>query len=110
MLEEPFTINKQKVRELNLRLIKEYFETRKGQLRYFGLPGEGMRDILRWKDFFAFFCAVERGEPGEELLLQHNLWLSAFKYGISDKLHLLRGEGVCGAMEQKSGLGENGKR
>ena len=92
MPEEPFTINKQKVRELNLRLIKEYFETRKGQLRYFGLPGEGMRDILLWKDFFAYFCAVERGEPGEEFLLQHNLWLSAFKYGISDKLHLLRGE------------------
>lgn len=51
MPEEPFTINKQKVRELNLLLIKEYFETRKGQLRYFGLPGEGMRDILLWKDF-----------------------------------------------------------
>jgi hypothetical protein len=92
MLEEPFTINKQKVRELNLLLIKKYFEKRKEQLRYFGLPGEGMRDILLWKDFFAFFCAVERGKPGEEFLLQHNLRLSAFKYGISDKLHLLRGE------------------
>lgn len=92
MLEEPFTVNKQKVRELDLLLIKEYFVKRKGQLRYFGLPGEGMRDILLWKDFFSYFCAVERGEPDEEFLLQHNLRLSAFKYGISDKLHLLRGE------------------
>ncbi len=92
MLEEPFTINKKKVRELNLRLIREHFEKRKGQLRYFGLPGESMRDILLWKEFFSYFCAVERGEPGEEFLLQHNLRLSAFKYGISDKLNLLRGE------------------
>lgn len=92
MLEEPFTANKQKVRELNFRLIRERFEKRKGQLRYFGLPGEGMRDILLWNEFFLSFCAVERGEPDEEFLLQHNLWLSAFKYGISDKLHLLRGE------------------
>ncbi len=92
MPEEPFTINKQKVRELNLRLIQEHFEKRKGQLRYFGLPGESMRDILLWKDFFSYFCAVERGEPGEEFLLQHNLRLSALKYGISDRLHLLRGE------------------
>src|SRR2546421_6061968 len=92
MLEEPFTVNKQKVRELNLRLIKKHFEKRKGQLRYFGLPGEGMRDILLWQEFFSDFYAVERGKPGEEFLIQHNLHLSAFKYGISDKLHLLRGE------------------
>lgn len=92
MLNEPFTVNKQKVRELNLRLIKEHFEKRKGQLCYFGLPGEGMRDILLWQEFFSDFYAVERGEPGEEFLLQHNLHLSAFKYGVSDKLHLLRGE------------------
>jgi hypothetical protein len=92
MLTEPFTINKQKVRELNLRLIEKHFELRKGQLRYFGLPGESMRDILLWKEFFACFFAAERGEPGKEFRLQHDLRLSALKYGVSDKLHLLRGE------------------
>ena len=36
--------------------------------------------------------AVERGEPREEVVLQHNLLLSAFKYGIANQLHLLRGD------------------
>lgn len=92
MVTEPFTINKQKVRELNLRLIEKHFASRKGHLRYFGLPGESMRDILLWKDYFAYFLAVERGKPGEEFRLQHNLLLNALKHGVADKLHLLRGE------------------
>lgn len=92
MMADPFTVNKQKVRELDLLLIQKYFETSKGSLHYLGLPGESMRDILLWKEYFATFVAVERGMPGEEERLQHDLILSAFKGGITDILYLLRGD------------------
>lgn len=92
MTSEPFTANKQKMRELDLQLIMKYFEASKGSLHYFGLPGESIRDILFWNEYFASFVAVERGEPGEEVILQHNLLLSAFKHGIANQLHLLRGD------------------
>jgi hypothetical protein len=89
---DPFTVNKQKVRELNLHLIERHFASCKGQLRYLGLPAESLRDILLWQDYFVYFAAVERGKPNEEYILQHNIELNAMKYGISDKLHLLRGD------------------
>jgi len=92
MSADPFTVNKRKVRELNLRLIERHFEPRKGQLKYLGLPAETLRDILLWNDYFAYFAAVERGRPDEEYVLQHNIELSAMKFGIADKLHLLRGD------------------
>ena len=52
-LNDPFTLNKQKIRELNLCLIERHFHSHKGELRYLGLPAASMRDILLWKDYLA---------------------------------------------------------
>ena len=73
MKRDPFTKNKQKVRDMDFLLIKRYFETRKGMLRYLGLPASTMADLLQWQEYFKHFSAVERGRPGEEYIYQHNL-------------------------------------
>jgi hypothetical protein len=89
---DPFTVNKQKIRELNLRLIERQFHSRKGELKYFGLPAASMKDILLWQDYFMRFTVVERGRPGEEYRLQHNLELTAMRYGLTNRVYLLRGD------------------
>ncbi len=92
MAGDPFTANKQKVREMDLRLIKRYFEDRKGHLRYLGLPASTMMDVLQWQEYLAHISAVERGRPGEEYRYQHDLMLTAMQHGLADRLELLRGD------------------
>lgn len=92
MTRDIFTPNKQKVREMNFRLIERYFNKRKGTLRFLGLPASTMMDVLQWQSYFQHITAVERGEPGKEYLYQHNLMLTAMQYGLAGKLDLLRGD------------------
>ncbi|MEN7981991.1 MAG: hypothetical protein ABFQ65_00920 [Nanoarchaeota archaeon] len=87
-----FTKNKQKVREMNLILIKRFNLDKKEKLKYFGLPSEEMKDISLWKEYLSNVSAVERGIKGQEHIKQHNLLLRSFLLGISDKIKLYRGE------------------
>jgi len=92
MARDIFTQNKQKVRQMDLRLIERYFKDRKGDLRYLGLPASTMMDILLWRSYFKHFSAVERGRQGEEYRYQHDLMLTAMQHGLADRLELLRGD------------------
>lgn len=92
LVRDLFTLNKQKVREMNLRLIKRYFKDRKGNLRYLGLPATTMTDVLQWQSYFNNITAVERGRPGEEYRYQHDLILTAMQHGLGGRLKLLRGD------------------
>ena len=92
MAKDPFTINKAKVRELDFILIQRFFKKRKGDLRYLGLPASTLVELIKWNDWFSHFSAIERGKSGEESIEQHNLMLTAFRFDLSDKLLLLRGE------------------
>lgn len=92
MARDPFTVNKQKVREMDLRLIERYFGDPKGKLRYLGLPASSLADIVHWQDYFDHFSAVERGRPGEEYRYQHDLMLTAMQLGFAHRLELLRGD------------------
>jgi hypothetical protein len=92
MAHDIFTLNKQKVREMNLRLIERYFKERKGNLRYLGLPASTITDVLQWQIYFQHISAVERGRPGEEYRYQHDLMLTAMQHGMADRLELLRGD------------------
>jgi hypothetical protein len=87
-----FTHNKQIVREMNTKIIERYLGTRKGSLRYLGLPASTLTDIIMWNEFFEHFSAVERGKPGEEYRYQHGLMLTAMQKGIAGRLTLLRGD------------------
>ncbi len=92
MARDLFTLNKQKVRDLNLRLIERHFSDQKGTLRYLGLPASTMTDILQWQGYFQHFSAVERGRPQEEYRYQHDLMLTAFQHGLVGRLFLMRGD------------------
>lgn len=87
-----FTHNKQIVREMNTKIIERYLGTRKGSLRYLGLPASTLTDIIMWNEYFEHFSAVERGQPGEEYRYQHGLMLTAMQYRIAGRLTLLRGD------------------
>lgn len=67
-----FTKNKQKVREMNLILIKKFSENKKNKLRYLGLPSEEMKDVICWKAYISHISAIERGVEGQEYIRQHN--------------------------------------
>lgn len=92
MIRDLFTPNKQKVREMNFRLIERHFRDRQGTLRYLGLPASTLTDILQWQSYFQHFSAIERGRPHEEYRYQHDLMLTAQQYGLADRLALLRGD------------------
>jgi len=87
-----FTENKQIVRDLQRSIIEEKLKDRLGNLRYFGLPSDEMKDIQDWRAFFSEFTAVERGERENPWKRQHSLMLSAFKGELLDKVTLLRGD------------------
>jgi len=87
-----FTQNKQKVREMNLLLIKKFSEKKKMELKYLGLPSEEMEDIICWKKYLKHISAVERGVKNQEYLRQHNILLRAFTLGVADIFKLYRGE------------------
>jgi hypothetical protein len=88
-----FTKNKDTVRKLQLETIVKYTPSdKRGKLRYFGLPSSALGDVREWQEYFCEFVAVERGEEGREWEMQHDLELTAFRAGISDKIALLRGD------------------
>jgi hypothetical protein len=88
-----FTRNKAVVRGLQRQTIAEHFPAeRLGSLRYFGLPSSSLGDVMQWRDLFAEFVAVERGEAGNEWELQHDLALEAYRTGLLEKIALLRGD------------------
>jgi hypothetical protein len=65
---------------------------KRGRLRYFGLPSSTLGDAKDWRDLFAEFVAVERGDPGKEWELQHELAFQAFRLGLLENITLLRGD------------------
>jgi len=92
MVKSRFTNNKQIVRDLQGTTIKERFGERLGELRYFGLSSDEMKDIIDWNSSFSHFTAAERGDPPDCYKKQHLLMLTAFKTNIMSKLFLLRGD------------------
>ena len=89
---QTFTVNKQVVRDLQCDAIRQHMGTRLGHLSYFGLPSSSLEDVSQWNPLLSRITAVERGEPGREWILPHELSFNAFKLGISTKLSLLRGD------------------
>lgn len=87
-----FTANKDVVRRLQRETIEKSLSCARGNLRYFGLPSSALGDAEEWSELFSEFCAVERGKPGEEWDLQHELELSAFRGGLFSKIRLFRGD------------------
>ena len=87
-----FTANKDVVRQLQRETIERSLSGRRGSLRYFGLPSSALGDAGEWAELFSEFCAVERGESGEEWDLQHELELSAFRRGLFWKIRSFRGD------------------
>ncbi len=92
MIKSKFTKNKQVVRDLQFETIKKFFTSQQGNLKYFGLPSEEMKDIIDWKPFFSKILAVERGDPNNFWEKQHLLMLTAFKNDIFSKTIILRGD------------------
>lgn len=94
MLKHPqrFTRNKQVVRDLQCDAIQKYLKSRLGHLSYFGLPSSSLEDVLQWHPLLERITAVERGETGSEWIRQNELLVNAFRFGISQKLRLLRGD------------------
>jgi hypothetical protein len=89
---DPFTANKRKVREMDLKLIERHFGGQEGNVRYFGLPGIALVDVLYWRKYLGHVTAVERGRPSEEYLYQHDMVLTAMLSGLGSSLSLLRGD------------------
>jgi hypothetical protein len=87
-----FTGNKQVVRDLQCDAIQKYLKSRLGQLSYFGLPSSSLEDVTQWYALLGHITAVERGELGSEWNRQNELLVNAFRFGISQKLTLLRGD------------------
>ena len=91
-MNDPFTINKAKVRELDFALIRRHFKSRKGELRYIGLPARNLIELREWDEYFCHFSAVERGKGNNGFIEQHDLILTSMQYGLGNRLALLRGE------------------
>lgn len=87
-----FTANKQVVRDLQCRVIRDRFSDRLGGLRYFGLCSPEMKDVRDWAPLFSVIVAVERGERGSGFRDQHRLLITAAQHGLSGKIRLLRGD------------------
>lgn len=85
--------NKEIIRRMiDTPLIKDEFERKNRKLSYFGLPSDGLYDIIAWKNFLGSYDAVELGEEGHKSISQSLLMLCAFKNGISKDIRLLRGD------------------
>jgi hypothetical protein len=92
MVKPRFTKNKQIVRDLQGETIKNRFKGHLGELRYFGLPSDEMKDNIDWNSFLTHVTAVERGDPPDYWKKHHQLMLTAFKEGILGKTVMLRGD------------------
>ena len=62
------------------------------KLRYFGLPSEGLFDIIAWNDFISDIVAVERGSKLEPYIKQSLIISKALRLGFNNRLTLLRGD------------------
>ena len=82
MQKSKFTNNKQTVRDLQAETIQKYLKNRLGNLTYFGLPSEEIKDIIDWKPFFSKFIVVERGYSPNFYEKQHILMVNASKNNI----------------------------
>jgi len=87
-----FTLNKDAARSLQRETIEKYLGAKRGKLRYFGLPSSTLGDAKDWRDLFAEFVAVERGDSGKEWELQHELAFQAFRLSLLGSITLLRGD------------------
>jgi hypothetical protein len=81
------TINKDRVRNEDTKLVLKKFQREKRGLSYLGLPSGEMKDILEWKDYLSRYTAVER-----ELDQRHRLELTALKNNLQDNLVILFGD------------------
>jgi hypothetical protein len=86
------TANKDFIRAVDYAFIKEEFEHHNKKLRYFGLPSEGLYDIMAWNEFLGDFVAVEVGAKSDPSSKQSLLVGRALQLGIHHRLTLLRGE------------------
>jgi hypothetical protein len=87
-----FTENKQVVRDLQFEFIRLKLSGRLGKLSYFGLPSDGMHDVVQWAPVFSQIVAVERGETSAPWETQYTLMRTAFVHGLLGKTTLLRGD------------------
>ncbi len=72
---------------LDKELIREWRRARGAALRYLGLPGPDMLDIIEWQEYLESFTTIERGENE-----QHLLFLRANVRDVEHRLHSLYGE------------------
>lgn len=100
-----FTVNKQRVRDLQAETIRKRLKDRLGSIRYFGLPSDEMKDIIDWKPLFSEFITVERGTAPDNWARQHALLLNAFRNNVLSKLRLMRGDIDRVILEGKDGCG-----
>lgn len=86
------TKNKDFIRTLDSGFLRQEVSHHGKKLRYFGLPGENLLDLIAWKDFLAEITAVERGSRSEPYAKQNFLVSKALQLGFSNELTLLRGD------------------
>lgn len=86
------TPNKDFIRSLDFGFIRDEFEYHKRKLKYFGLPSEGLYDIITWDQFIYSFTAVEFGGKLDGPSKQSLLVSRAIQKGYIAKLTLLRGD------------------
>jgi hypothetical protein len=80
--------NKDYLRSLYDRPIIEAWMAERGRpLKYLGLPGSEMLDIIEWQDFLSSFSTIERSENA-----QHLMFLTANVRDVEHRLHSLYGE------------------
>lgn len=62
------------------------------KLRYFGLTGENLLDVIAWNELLDEIIAVEKGSRSDPYSKQNLLVCKALQLSLSDKLTLLRGD------------------
>lgn len=86
------TANKDFLRAVDYGFIKKEFEYHGKKLRYFGLPSEGLYDVISWDEFLDDFAAVEMGSRSDPSSKQALLVSRALQLGYHTRLTLLRGD------------------
>lgn len=80
------------VRSVDYGFVKDEAERHGSKLRYFGLPSEGLYDVIAWNEFISDIVAVERGTRSEPFSKQSLLVSRALQLGCHNRLTLLRGD------------------
>ena len=86
------TPSKDFVRAVDYGFIKEEVDFHGKKLHYFGLPSEGLYDIICWNELISDFVAVEMGSRSDPSSKQNLLVCKALQLGYHNRLTLLRGE------------------